>query len=158
MCQILRSANTLGLPLGHPRVARARPLSRPCVAFHRMSCRPSVRHWCATPRCETCADHPPPPHGGWAMKRLIALGCVLLLAACNSERPSAPLPDGVQASRSGGGGSFAFVNFALGAAPGTVCPGAAGCTNGAAEPMIRADAAGTFYVSSELGVGSGTLA
>src|SRR5712664_3707470 len=93
------------------------------------------------------------------MKRLIALGCVLLLAACNTERPSAPLPDGgVHAARSGGGGSFAFVNFALGGAPGTVCPGASGCTNGAAEPMIRADAAGTFYVSSELGVGSGTLA
>src|SRR5258707_10950409 len=93
------------------------------------------------------------------MKRLFALGCVLLLAACNAERPSAPLPDG-QAARSGGGGggSFAFVNFALGAAPGTVCPGASGCTNGAAEPMIRADATGTFYVSSELGVGSGTLA
>src|SRR6267378_1547149 len=92
------------------------------------------------------------------MKRLIALGCVLLLAACNAERPSAPLPDGgVQAARSGGG-SFAFVNFALGAAPGTVCPGSSGCTNGAAEPMIRADASGTFYVSSELGVGSGTLA
>ncbi len=93
------------------------------------------------------------------MKRLIALGCVLLLAACNTERPSAPLPDGgVHAARSGGGGSFAFVNFALGAAPGTVCPGSSGCTNGAAEPMIRADASGTFYVSSELGVGSGTLA
>ena len=94
------------------------------------------------------------------MKRLIALGCVLLLAACNPERPSDPLPDGVQAARSGGGGggSFAFVNFALGAAPGTVCPGSSGCTNGAAEPMIRADATGTFYVSSELGVGSGTLA
>src|SRR5467141_2557085 len=93
------------------------------------------------------------------MKRLIALGSSLLLAACNAERPSAPLPDGgVQAARSGGGGSFAFVNFALGAAPGTVCPGSSGCTNGAAEPMIRADASGTFYVSSELGVGSGTLA
>ena len=93
------------------------------------------------------------------MKRLIALGCVLLLAACNTERPSAPLPNGgVQAARSGGGGSFAFVNFALGAAPGTVCPGSSGCTNGAAEPMIRADASGMFYVSSELGVGSGTLA
>src|SRR5882672_11318228 len=93
------------------------------------------------------------------MKRLIALGCVLLLAACNTERPAAPLPDGAARSGGGGGGgSFAFVNFALGAAPGTVCPGASGCTNGAAEPMIRADAAGTFYVSSELGVGSGTLA
>src|SRR5258706_2112444 len=93
------------------------------------------------------------------MKRLIALGCVLLLAACNAERPSAPLPDGsARSTRSMSGGSFAFVNFALGAAPGTVCPGASGCTNNAAEPMIRADATGTFYVSSELGLSSGTLA
>jgi hypothetical protein len=93
------------------------------------------------------------------MKSLIALGCILLLASCDTGRPSAPAPDnGVRSARSGGGGSFAFVNFELGAAPGTVCPGASGCTNGAAEPMIRADATGTFYVSSELGVGSGTLA
>jgi len=93
------------------------------------------------------------------MKRLIALGCSLLLASCDTERPSSPAPDGgLRAARSGGGGSFAFVNFELGAAPGTVCPGSAGCTNGAAEPAIRADATGTFYVSSELGVTSGTLA
>src|SRR5437660_2911680 len=104
--------------------------------------------------------HDPPPHTeGRFMKTLIALGCGLLLAACDTGRPDSPARDGgVQAARSGGGGSFAFVNFELGAAPGTVCPGAAGCTNGAAEPMIRADATGTFYVSSELGVGSGTLA
>jgi hypothetical protein len=93
------------------------------------------------------------------MKRLIALGCSLLLASCDTGRPSAPAPDGgVRSARSVSGGSFAFVTFELGAAPGTVCPGSAGCTNGAAEPMIRADATGTFYVSSELGVGSGTLA
>src|SRR5438552_494451 len=93
------------------------------------------------------------------MKRLIGLGCSLLLASCDTGRPSSPVPDGgLPAARSGGGGSFAFVNFELGAAPGTVCPGSAGCTNGAAEPMIRADATGTCYVSSELGVGAGTLA
>src|SRR5438477_7368825 len=93
------------------------------------------------------------------MKRLIGLGCSLLLAPCDTGRPSSPVPDGgLPAARSGGGGSFAFVNFELGAAPGTVCPSSAGCTNGAAEPMIRADATGTFYVSSELGVGAGTLA
>src|SRR5882724_5774698 len=93
------------------------------------------------------------------MKRLIALGCSLLLASCDTGQPSSPRPDGgLRAARSGGGGSFAFVNFELGAAPGTVCPGAAGCTNGAAEPMIRADATGAYYVSSELGVTSGTLA
>src|SRR5258708_4192303 len=93
------------------------------------------------------------------MKTLIALGCILLLASCDTGRPSAPARDDrVGSARSGGGGSFAFVNFELGAAPGTVCPGASGCTNGAAEPMIHADATGTFYVSSELGVTSGTLA
>src|SRR5260221_10333670 len=93
------------------------------------------------------------------MKRLIALGCSRLLASCDTERPSSPAPDGgLRAARSGGGGSFAFVNFELGAAPGTVCPSSAGCTNGAAEPAIRADATGTFYVSSGLGLSSGTLA
>src|SRR5258707_13175880 len=93
------------------------------------------------------------------MKRFVALGCSLLLAACDTGRRSAPAPDaGVRSTRSVSGGSFAFVNFELGAAPGTVCPGSPGCTNGAAEPMIRADATGTFYVSSELGVGGGTLA
>src|SRR6266576_1579314 len=93
------------------------------------------------------------------MKSVIAVGCIVLLASCDTGRPDSPARNGgVQAARSGGGGSFAFVNFELGAAPGTVCPGSSGCTNGAAEPMIRADATGTFYVSSELGVGSGTLA
>src|SRR6266576_1627061 len=93
------------------------------------------------------------------MKSVIAVGCIVLLASCDTGRPDSPARNGgVQAARSGGGGSFAFVNFELGAAPGTVCPGSSGCTNGAAEPMIRADASGTFYVSSELGVGSGTLA
>jgi hypothetical protein len=62
------------------------------------------------------------------------------------------------AARTNGGGQFSFVNFELGATPGTVCPGSTDCTNGAAEPAIRADATGTFYVSSELGLGSGTYA
>src|SRR6266705_2405976 len=92
------------------------------------------------------------------MKALIALGCVVLLASCDSGRPSSPARDGgVQSAQAVSGGSFAFVNFELGAAPGTVCPGSAGCTNGAAEPAIRADATGTFYVSSELGVTSATI-
>jgi hypothetical protein len=95
------------------------------------------------------------------MRSLIALGCSLLVASCDAAPPSSPTPNGgapSARSASGGGGSFAFVNFALGAAPGTVCPGASGCTNGAAEPAIRADATGTFYVSSELGLSAGTLA
>ena len=95
----------------------------------------------------------------------LVLGCVLLLAACDSAPPPAPndaVPVPAAAAGGGGGGGgggvFKFVNFQLGAVPGTVCPGPAGCTNGAAEPAIRADAAGNFYVGSELGVGSGTLA
>src|SRR4029077_20759544 len=85
---------------------------------------------------------------------------IVLLASCNDSRfPWSPAPaSGVDAVQSVNGGPFGFVNFELGAAPGTVCPGASGCTNGAAEPQIRADATGTFYVSSELGLGSGTLA
>ncbi|TMG24790.1 MAG: hypothetical protein E6H96_05510 [Chloroflexi bacterium] len=42
---------------------------------------------------------------------------------------------------------------------GTSCPGqASDCTNYAAEPAIRAAADGTFYASSENGLGGGTLA
>src|SRR6266403_5975196 len=49
-----------------------------------------------------------------------------------------------------------FTRFGLGSAPGTVCPGSSSCTNGAAEPAIRADNEGTFYASSENGTGGGT--
>jgi len=54
--------------------------------------------------------------------------------------------------RAGGerGGRSRSRTFELGAATGTVCPGSSACTNGAAEPAIRADNTGTFYVSSEL--------
>src|SRR5207248_2712101 len=88
-----------------------------------------------------------------------ALGCMLLLAACDTSplsSPAAKRPVGAATSVSAG--PFTFANFELGAEPGTVCPGPSGCTNGAAEPAIRADATGTFYVSSELGLSSGTLA
>ena len=88
------------------------------------------------------------------------VGSILLVLSCDSG-PTPPF-----ALRNTGGdrvsrlttGPAAFTTFQLGAAPGTVCPGAAGCVNGAAEPAIRADALGTFYVSSELGLGAGTLA
>src|SRR4029077_485206 len=83
---------------------------------------------------------------------------MLLLTACEPGLAPSPGANGVTAVRDGQGGQFAFVNFELGAAPGTVCPGSPGCVNGAAEPAIRADATGTFYVSSELGLGSGTYA
>jgi len=90
---------------------------------------------------------------------VIALGSILLLASCDTGPLSAPAPNGgMDAARAASGGAFAFVNFPLGAAPGTVCPGPSGCSNGAAEPAIRADATGTFYVSSELGLSAGTLA
>src|SRR2546430_1629591 len=88
-----------------------------------------------------------------------ALACTLLLASCDTSPPSSPAAKRpVAAVTSVSAGPFTFENFELGAAPGTVCPGSTGCTNGAAEPMIRADATGTFYVSSELGLSSGTLA
>lgn len=55
--------------------------------------------------------------------------------------------------------SFSFTNFELSSVAGTTCPNTAGtCTNGAAEPQIRSDAAGNFYASSENGLGAGTEA
>ena len=53
---------------------------------------------------------------------------------------------------------FGFKKFELSATPGTTCPQKTGtsCTNGAAEPAIRADNAGNFYASSENGLGAGT--
>jgi hypothetical protein len=51
-----------------------------------------------------------------------------------------------------------FTNFELSKIPTTACPGSPSCYNGAAEPAIRADSAGSFYGSSENGLGSGTLA
>src|SRR6266516_3441697 len=77
---------------------------------------------------------------------LTVLGCVLFLASSDVRAQTVIA------------GPFTFENFALGATPGTVCPGSSACTNGAAEPAIRADATGTFYVSSELGLSAGTLA
>ena len=90
---------------------------------------------------------------------VIVPGCILLLASCDMGSLASRAPvGGVDAVQSVSGGRFAFVNFQLGATPGTVCPGPSACTNGAAEPAIRADATGTFYVSSELGLSAGTLA
>src|SRR5438045_7837548 len=88
----------------------------------------------------------------------IALGSILLLTSCDRGIAPSPSRGHDVAAVTVSAGAFAFENFELGAAPGTVCPGPSGCTNGAAEPMIRADATATFYVSSELGLSSGTLA
>src|SRR5256885_8959368 len=89
---------------------------------------------------------------------LTVLGCVLFLASCNERPLPSPAPASGVDAQAVSGGPFTFENFELGAAPGTVCPGPSGCTKGAAEPAIRADATGTFYVSSELGLSAGTLA
>ena len=89
---------------------------------------------------------------------LTVLGCVLFLASCDERPLSSPAPAGGVHAQTVIAGPFTFENFALGATPGTVCPGSSACTNGAAEPAIRADATGTFYVSSELGLSAGTLA
>ena len=51
-----------------------------------------------------------------------------------------------------------FTNFGLAQTPGVNCPGSKKCSNIAAEPAIRADAAGEFYASSENGLGNGTEA
>ena len=60
-------------------------------------------------------------------------------------------------SSSANAASFSFKNFELSATTGTVCPNThSTCTNGAAEPAIRADKAGNFYASSENGLGAGT--
>ncbi|HLX31430.1 MAG TPA: hypothetical protein VKR79_01550 [Gaiellaceae bacterium] len=51
-----------------------------------------------------------------------------------------------------------FVNFGIAETPGVACPGGKSCSNIAAEPAIRSDAAGEFFASSENGLGSGTEA
>ena len=59
-------------------------------------------------------------------------------------------------------GAAAFTNFELAgtppSSPGTVCPGSPACSNGAAEPAIRATPDGKFFGASENGLGGGTLA
>ncbi len=56
----------------------------------------------------------------------------------------------------------AFTDFTVAATPpnpaGTICPGSALCSNGAAEPAIGVAPTGRFYASSENGLGGGTLA
>lgn len=58
----------------------------------------------------------------------------------------------------GSGAAPAFTTFSLSATGGVTCPGSSQCTNTAAEPSIRAAADGTFYATSENGLGAGTLA
>jgi len=56
------------------------------------------------------------------------------------------------------GKTGSFVNYSLAETTGTTCPGSSACSNIAAEPAIRADAAGRFFGSSENGLGGGTVA
>jgi hypothetical protein len=56
-------------------------------------------------------------------------------------------------------GSLTFSNYQVSATVGESCPSStAPCVNHAAEPAIRADAAGNLYGSSENGLGGGTQA
>src|SRR5438477_7655023 len=89
---------------------------------------------------------------------LTVLGCVLFLASCNERPLPSPAPASGVDAQAVSGGPFTFENFELGAATGTVCPGSSACTNGTAEPAIRADATGTCCASSGLGLADGALA
>lgn len=88
--------------------------------------------------------------------RFSLFGSMLVILSCDSGiTPPQTTNTGARRALTA---PLAFTTYELGAAPGTTCPGGVGCANGAAEPAIRADATGTFYASSELGLGAGTLA
>ena len=95
-------------------------------------------------------------------RRLVVLAAIpALLSVLSCDRgvvASSAVSRTTEAATSGGLGPFGFVTYELGATPGTTCPASTGCVNPAAEPAIRADATGTFYASSELGLATGTLA
>ena len=82
------------------------------------------------------------------MRRMLLLAGVATAALVVALVASAAPP------RSGGN----FLNYSLGEATGTTCPGSAACSNVAAEPAIRADGAGRFFGSSENSLGQGTVA
>jgi hypothetical protein len=79
----------------------------------------------------------------------VVTGALIAAAAFSATSRSAQAAPGVS-----------FTNYQLGTQYiGEVCPNSSQpCTNGAAEPAIRADAAGNFYGSSENGLGGGTQA
>lgn len=54
--------------------------------------------------------------------------------------------------------SATFTAFSLAETASVTCPGSTDCNNFAAEPQIRAAGDGTFYGSSENGLGGGTVA
>jgi autonomous glycyl radical cofactor GrcA len=81
------------------------------------------------------------------MRRVIlpAGGAVIALAFALAAAAATPSKTG------------SFVNYSLAETTGTTCPGSSACSNIAAEPAIRADAAGRFFGSSENGLGGGTV-
>jgi hypothetical protein len=92
---------------------------------------------------------------------MISTRFLRLLAAAASVSLLALPSTGAQAATA----AAAFANFELGGSPpqpvGTSCPQKANspnCTNGAAEPQIRASLDGAFYATSENGLTGGTLA
>jgi len=88
------------------------------------------------------------------------LGILLFLASLVAASLAAAAA--ARNSTSATAAAVGFINFELGGTPpnpaGTVCPGSTACSNGAAEPAIRATPDGKFFGSSENGLGSGTLA
>jgi hypothetical protein len=83
---------------------------------------------------------------------------VVLAAALAALAAGASAVGDVGAAR----GGLRFEQFQIASTPpspvGTLCPGTSACWNHAVEPAIRADATGTFYVSSENGLFQGTIA
>jgi hypothetical protein len=87
--------------------------------------------------------------------RMLTVGAVVVLLAMAFM----PVADAAKPAQGGG----QFTTFSLAGTPpqpvGTSCPGGGtACTNGAAEPAIRASRDGAFYATSENGLGGGTLA
>ena len=84
----------------------------------------------------------------------------LLVASLLVALPAAAIFATMAAPATAARGGPSFTNYQLGtqfigeSCPNTTTP----CTNGAAEPAIRADLAGNFYTSSENGLGAGTEA
>jgi hypothetical protein len=89
------------------------------------------------------------------MKRRSAVAVVATLAA-------AALIAAATVTSAGGAAGTTFTNFSLASTPpspaGTLCPGSTLCWNNAAEPAIRATPDGSFWASSENGLGAGTIA
>src|SRR5437868_5003696 len=88
------------------------------------------------------------------MIRTLALGAALaavlaiVVTAAGVANAAKPAPSS----------GAAFTNFSIAETPGVTCPGSSSCSNIASEPAIRADGDGTFYGSTENGLGGGTVA